>query len=266
MARLDAELISRGIAVSRARAQELIKAGQIKLDETICTKPSKQVNENSVIKMEGEGLAYVGRGGLKLEKALELCNINLKGKICMDIGASTGGFTDCMLQRGASKVYAVDVGHGQLADKLCKDCRVVNLEGTDIRELNTETVQESIDFISTDVSFISLNLILPHIAHFLKKGGIAAVLIKPQFEAGRENVGKNGLVKSRKVHMNVLVKVTEEFNKNGFSLMMLCPSPVKGGSGNIEYLAVILNDYINDERMHNTVDYKAIVEEAFSYK
>lgn len=265
MARLDAELIARGMAGSRARAQELIKAGQIKLDGTICIKSSKQVNENSVITMEGEGLAYVGRGGLKLEKAVELCDIDLKEKVCMDIGASTGGFTDCMLQKGAVKVYAVDVGHGQLADKLRKDSRVVNLEGTDIRNLGTETVQEPIDFISTDVSFISLSMILPHMANFLKKDGIAAVLIKPQFEAGRENIGKNGLVKSRKVHMNVLVKVTEEFSRNGFSLKMICPSPVKGGSGNIEYLAVILNADDSDN-MSTTVDFKSVVEEAFSQK
>lgn len=262
MARLDAELITRSMAVSRARAQELIKAGQIKIDGNVCIKPSRQVDENSVIIMEGEGLAYVGRGGLKLEKALEFCEIDLDDKTCMDIGASTGGFTDCMLQRGAAKVYAVDVGHDQLADKLCKDSRVVNLEGTDIRYLDTAIVYEPIDFISVDVSFISLSLILPHIVRFLKKDGIAVVLIKPQFEAGRENIGKNGLVKSRKVHINVLLKVTEELKKNGFSLIMLCPSPVKGGSGNIEYLAVISNtNYI-----HNAVDFKAVVEEAFSHK
>ncbi len=262
MARLDMELVERGIAASRARAQELIKAGQIKLEGITCIKPSKQVNVNSVITMEGEGLAYVGRGGLKLERALELCSIDLKGKICMDVGASTGGFTDCMLQKGAEKVYAVDVGHGQLAEKLRKDCRIVNLEGTDIRTLDVQLVQEPVDFISVDVSFISLRLILPHMKRFLRKGSMAAVLIKPQFEAGKENIGKNGLVKSRKVHMDVLVRITKEFVRNGFSLIALCPSPVKGGSGNIEYLAVISNAC----NTYNGIDLKAVLDEAFSLK
>lgn len=262
MARLDAELVARGIAGSRARAQELIKGGQIKLDGNICQKPSKQIDENTVITMDGEGLAYVGRGGLKLEKAIEIGNIDLSGSVCMDIGASKGGFTDCMLQNGSVKVYAVDVGHDQLAEKLCSDSRVVNLERTDIRTLDSNIITENIDFISVDVSFISLTLILPHISRFLRKGGIAALLIKPQFEAGRENIGKNGIVKSRKVHMNVLAKIKEEFRKNGFSLTAFCTSPVKGGSGNIEYLAVLKNSDVSDA----AVDFQALVAEAFSQK
>ncbi|MGN0630982.1 MAG: TlyA family RNA methyltransferase [Ruminococcus sp.] len=260
MARLDAEIIRRGLAGSRARAQELIKGGQIKLDGTVCTKPAKAADENSDIVMEGEGLAYVGRGGLKLERALEMCGGSLDGFVCMDIGASTGGFTDCMLQNGAAKVYAVDVGHGQLAEKLLADSRVVNLEGTDIRTLDISAVSEQVDFISADVSFISLTLILPHIARFLKKGGTAAVLIKPQFEAGRENIGKNGLVRSQKVHMNVLMKITEELQRNGLSLRGLCPSPVKGGSGNIEYLA----NAVNSDEPPVITDIQAVVREAFS--
>lgn len=259
MARLDAELITRGMACSRARAHELIKGGQIRLDGIVCTKPSKQTYESSVITMDGEGLAYVGRGGLKLERAVRLCGIDLEGLICMDIGASTGGFTDFMIQNGAEKVYAVDVGHGQLADKLRQDRRVINLEGTDIRTLDTDIVSEPIDFISADVSFISLTLILPHIARFLKKNGTAVVLIKPQFEAGRENVGKNGIVKSRSVHMNVLVRIKEELSRNGLSFVALCPSPVRGGSGNIEYLAAVCNS----DRPDASFDFKAIIEEAF---
>lgn len=262
MPRLDAELIRRGFAPSRARAQELIKGGHIKIDGEVCTKPSKQTDESSSITMEGEGLAYVGRGGLKLERAVDICGINLEGSVCMDIGASTGGFTDCMLQKGAKKVYAVDVGHGQLAEKLCMDSRVVNLEGTDIRKLEMDTEAEPIDFISADVSFISLTLILPHIAGFLRKGGTAAVLIKPQFEAGRENIGKNGLVKSPRVHLNVLMKITEEIRKNGLSLKELCPSPVRGGSGNIEYLAVA----VNSDEPAVSIDLQAVAEEAFSQK
>lgn len=261
MARLDAELIRRGFAPSRARAQELIKGGQIKLDGKICTKSSKTADENSQIIMDGQGLAYVGRGGLKLEKALHMCGTSLENSVCMDIGASTGGFTDCMLQNGAAKVYAVDVGHGQLAEKLLADSRVVNLEGADIRALDSSAITEQIDFISADVSFISLTLILPHIARFLKEGGMAAVLIKPQFEAGRENIGKNGLVKSRKVHMNVLMKITEEFSKNGLSLKCLCPSPVRGGSGNIEYLACVSHS----GETPAAIDIQAVVQEAFSY-
>lgn len=262
MARLDAEIIRRGLAPSRARAQELIKGGQIKLDGNVCTKPSKTADESSDIVMEGEGLAYVGRGGLKLERALELCGISLDGCVCMDIGASTGGFTDCMLQNGAAKVYAVDVGHGQLAKKLLSDSRVVNLEGTDIRTLDSGITAEPIDFISADVSFISLTLILPHIARFLRKGGTAAVLIKPQFEAGRENIGKNGIVRSQRVHMNVLMKITEELYKNGLSLRGLCPSPVRGGSGNVEYLAAS----VHSDQPPVITDIQAVVQEAFSYK
>lgn len=237
MARLDAELVRRGIAGSRARAQELISGGQISVDGKVCTKSSKQVEETSEIIMEGEGLAYVGRGGLKLEKALEISRADLRGCVCMDIGASTGGFTDCMLQNGAAKVYAVDVGHGQLAASLCADSRVVNMEGTDIRTLSDDAVSEPVDFISVDVSFISLRLILPHVARFLRREGTAAILIKPQFEAGRENIGKHGIVRSQKVHVNVLIQIMEELQANGLSLTALCPSPVKGGSGNIEYLA-----------------------------
>ncbi|MDE6020774.1 MAG: TlyA family RNA methyltransferase [Ruminococcus sp.] len=259
MARLDVELITRGIACSRARAQELIKGGQIKLDGIVCTKPSKQTDEKSEITMEGEGLAYVGRGGLKLERAVRLFDIALDGLICMDIGASTGGFTDFMIQNGAEKVYAVDVGHGQLADKLRQDIRVINLEGTDIRTLDTDIISEPVDFISADVSFISLTFILPHIARFLKKNGTAIVLIKPQFEAGRENIGKNGIVKSRSVHMNVLVRIKEELSKNGLSFVSLCPSPVRGGSGNIEYLAAMCNS----DKPDAAVDLKAVIEEAF---
>lgn len=258
MARLDAELVRRGIAGSRARAAELIKNGQIKADGVVITKPSKDVSEDSHIEMEGEGLAYVGRGGLKLERALDMCGTDLTGAVCMDIGASTGGFTDCMLQRGAEKVYAVDVGHGQLAEKLLADSRVVNLEGTDIRKLDTADISPLPSFISCDVSFISLRLILPHIARFLTDGGMTAVLIKPQFEAGRENIGKNGIVKSKKVHMNILMGMTEEFAKNGLSLRMLIPSPVKGGSGNTEYLAAA----VKSDEPPFTADIQAVVREA----
>ncbi len=261
MARLDAELITRGMARSRARAQELISDGKISVDGTVCTKSSKQVESTSVITMEGEGLTYVGRGGLKLEKGLEISKANLKGSVCMDIGASTGGFTDCMLRNGAGKVYAVDVGHGQLAQSLCDDKRVVNMEGTDIRTLPMESA-EPVDFISVDVSFISLKLIISHIVRFLKEDGTAVLLIKPQFEAGRENIGKHGLVKSEKVHVRVLESILQELSLNGLSLKALYPSPIKGGSGNAEYLAAVKLR----EEPSEFVDVQAVVSEALADK
>lgn len=262
MARLDAELITRGFAPSRARAQELISGGQISVEGKVCTKASKQVCSDTAITMEGEGLRYVGRGGLKLERGLELAGADLTGCVCMDIGASTGGFTDCMLQNGAAKVYAVDVGHGQLAERLCCDSRVVNLEGTDIRMMDEHCIQEPIDFISVDVSFISLRLILPSVAKYLRKGGGAVLLIKPQFEAGRENIGKHGLVKSQKAHIQVLSGIMQELQQNGLSLKGLCPSPVKGGSGNTEYLAYI----VNSDEPPKAVDVIGITAEALSSK
>ncbi len=262
MARLDAELVTRGIAASRSRAQELITAGQISVEGKVCTKSSKQVKSGTDITMQGEGLRYVGRGGLKLERGLAIGNVDLKGCICMDIGASTGGFTDCMLQNGAAKVYAVDVGHGQLADRLCNDERVVNLEGTDIRMMDDSVVKEPIDFISVDVSFISLKLILPYAVKYLKNGGAAVLLIKPQFEAGRENIGKHGIVRSQKAHIKVLNQIMQELQQNGLSLRGLCASPVKGGSGNAEYLAYVLHS----DQPAAVVDIVSISSEALSGK
>ncbi|MBQ8688130.1 MAG: TlyA family RNA methyltransferase [Ruminococcus sp.] len=258
MARLDVVLIERGFAPSRQRAQELISGGQILVDGKVCTKASKQVSEDMDITMEGSGLAYVGRGGLKLEKALLLYHVKLDGCVCMDIGASTGGFTDCMLQKGAGKVYAVDVGHDQLAQVLRENPCVVNLEGTDIRMLPDDQIPEPIDFISVDVSFISLRLILPSVVRFLRKDGTAALLIKPQFEAGKENIGKHGLVKSKKVHIRILEQMLQEFAAKGLSLRMLCPSPIRGGSGNAEYLAVVTKS----SDLPAAVDVHQIAEEA----
>ncbi len=262
MARLDVVLIERGFAASRQRAQELIAGAQIYVDGKVCTKASRQVDEHTEITMTGSGLAYVGRGGLKLEKALALCRISLSGCVCMDIGASTGGFTDCMLQNGAAKVYAVDVGHDQLAQQLRMDARVVNLEGTDIRKLSEDTVSEPVDFISVDVSFISLRLILPSVVRFLRRDGMASLLIKPQFEAGREQIGKHGLVKSQKAHIRVLEQLLQAFSENGLSLRMLCPSPIRGGTGNVEYLAVVTRS----DEAPVAVDVYQITADAFSQK
>lgn len=236
VARLDAELVTRKIAGSRERAKELIKSGAVLVNGKIISKPSADINETDEIISLAEEFKYVGRGGLKLEKAIDEFGIDLKNKICIDIGASTGGFTDCMLQNGAARVYAVDVGHDQLAEKLQNDARVCNAEGTDIRNITVDFTGGQVDFISIDVSFISLKLILPKASELLKECGEASVLIKPQFEAGKKGIGKNGIVKDRKVHENVLKDITEFAVSLGFMPNALICSPIKGGSGNTEYL------------------------------
>ncbi len=239
MTRLDVALVELGLAQSRQRAKTLIQNGQILVDGKVCQKPAYAVKETDTVTMEGEDIPFVGRGGLKLEAVMNALSLSLEGLVCMDIGASTGGFTDCMLQHGAAKVYAVDVGHGQLAQKLCENEKVINWEGTDIRNVTPEKLETPIDFFSVDVSFISLGHVLPSITALVKPGGVGAILIKPQFEAGRENIGKNGLVLSRRVHLAVLQQQLELFSSLGLSLQLLCPSPIRGGSGNAEYLAVV---------------------------
>jgi 23S rRNA (cytidine1920-2'-O)/16S rRNA (cytidine1409-2'-O)-methyltransferase len=205
------------------------------------------------------GPKYVSRGGLKLEKAMQLFPISLKGKTTMDIGASTGGFTDCMLQNGAKKVYSVDVGYGQLAWKLRNDERVVNLERTNVRYLTKEQVSELIDFFSVDVSFISLRLVLPVAREFLAPNGQAVCLIKPQFEAGREKVGKKGVVRDRAVHEEVIRTISDFVLTIGFSILGITFSPVKGPEGNIEYLIYLQK---SDTPTSIQFDPKALVEES----
>ena len=239
MARLDAELVSRGIARSRTRAKEMIQSGSVSVNGKTVTKASAEVSaDDELISSEEE--KYVGRGALKLEKAADEFGIDFTGKVCIDIGASTGGFTEVMLMRGASKVYAVDVGHGQLAEKLCADSRVVNMEGTDIRRVTPEMTGGQADFVSADVSFISLKMILPSIYSLLREGACAAVLIKPQFEAGKRDIGKNGIVRDAKVHERVLRETDQAINSAGFIAERYTVSPVKGGSGNIEYLVKLV--------------------------
>ena len=235
MARLDSELVARGIARSRERAKEMIRSGSITVNGKTAKKPSDEVAETDVIESAEEEV-YVGRGALKLEKAAEEFGLEFDGKVCLDIGASTGGFTDLMLQRGAARVYAVDVGHGQLAPTIASDPRVVNMEGTDIREVTVDDIGGSADFISVDVSFISLTKILPKVYELLRDGAVAAVLIKPQFEAGRSDIGKRGIVKERKVHIRVLSEIDAFAQSIGFIAERYTYSPVRGGSGNIEYL------------------------------
>ena len=236
--RLDVYLSEKNLTKSRAAAAALIKAGAVSVNGKIVEKSAFEVGENDDVKIVGETLKYVGRGGLKLEKALEIGKIDLSGKTCLDIGASTGGFTDCMLQNGAKTVYAVDVGTNQLDEKLRNDVRVISLENTDIRDffLNSEA-----DFIGADVSFISLKLVLPHVFRLLKNGGKAAVLVKPQFEAGSSSVGrkalsKKGVVTDEKARLKIVAEVRDFAEQCGFTVLLTEKSPITGGSGNVEYL------------------------------
>ena len=237
--RLDILVTERGLAESREKAKALIMAGDVYVDQQKADKPGDLYPEEAPIEVRGKGLKYVSRGGLKLEKAMAEFPISLSGLVCMDVGASTGGFTDCMLQNGAKKVYAVDVGYGQLAWSLRTDPRVVNLERTNARYLSQEQVPEPIDFFSVDVSFISLSLILPAVRPLLSENARAVCLIKPQFEAGREKVGKKGVVRDPAVHQEVIEKILSFALENGYSVLGLTFSPVKGPEGNIEYLAYL---------------------------
>ena len=235
--RLDVLLCSQNLAPSREAAKRLIMAGAVYVDGQKCDKAGMSVLTDAPIEVRSSGERYVSRGGYKLERAMECFPISLQGAVCMDIGASTGGFTDCMLQNGAREVYAVDVGYGQLAWKLREDERVHNLERTNIRYVTEEQIPEPVDFISIDVSFISLTLVLPVALRLLREGGQLVALIKPQFEAGREKVGKKGVVRDKGVHREVVERVVSFALSQGFSLGGLTHSPIKGPQGNIEYLA-----------------------------
>jgi 23S rRNA (cytidine1920-2'-O)/16S rRNA (cytidine1409-2'-O)-methyltransferase len=248
--RLDAALVGLGFTSGREKAKELIQSGRVLVDGCPVLKPAAQVAADAVIQCDASGIKYVGRGGLKLEKALEVGVISLEGLTALDMGASTGGFTDCMLRRGASRVYAVDVGHGQLHPSLAADPRVVNLEGTDGRDterLSAVIPKNSVHFASIDVSFISIKAIFPALLPFLTEDARLGVLIKPQFEAGRSAVGKNGVVKDPKVHRQVLREMCKFFTEQGCRVEHLTYSPITGGSasgaaktgGNIESLAVL---------------------------
>ena len=237
--RLDVLLVQGGYAPSREKAKAIIMAGQVYVNGQKEDKAGMKFDIYSPIEVRGQTLKYVSRGGLKLEKALQTFPISLEGTVCMDIGASTGGFTDCMLQNGAARVYAIDVGHGQLHWKLRNDDRVVCMERFNVRYLKPEDLPESPSFASIDVSFISLKLILGPVASALKEDGQIAALIKPQFEAGRELVGKKGVVRDRKVHEEVVRDVTDMASGLGFEILGLDYSPIRGPEGNIEYLMYI---------------------------
>lgn len=234
--RLDMAVLERGLSESRAKAGALIMAGQVYVNGQKATKAGLTVKESDKIEVRGEKMPFVSRGGYKLDKAVKAFHLQLQDCVCMDIGASTGGFSDCMLQNGAKKVYAVDVGYGQLAWKLRTDARVVNMERTNFRYLTTEDIAVQLDFASVDVSFISLKIILPVLFALLREGGEAVCLIKPQFEAGKENVGKKGVVRDPSVHTEVVKTVTQFAFETGFSVLHLSFSPIKGPEGNIEYL------------------------------
>ncbi|WP_294854089.1 TlyA family RNA methyltransferase [uncultured Oscillibacter sp.] len=237
--RLDLLLVERGLLESRQKAQAVIMSGLVFVKGQRADKPGTAYSVDEEIEVRGGGLAYVSRGGLKLEKAMSVFPIDLKESICGDIGASTGGFTDCMLQNGAKKVYAVDVGYGQLAWKLRSDPRVVCLERTNARYLTHEQVPDELDFASVDVSFISLKLILPALRGLLKQEGGAVCLVKPQFEAGREKVGKKGVVRDPEVHREVLEHFLDHAKESGFTVAGLTYSPIRGPEGNIEYLGFL---------------------------
>ena len=237
--RLDVLLVNRGMFESRAKAQAAVMAGQVLVNEQKIDKPGTPVAPEVTIRLLGNKLPYVSRGGLKLEKAMKCFPLTPNGKVCMDIGASTGGFTDCMLQNGAVKVYAVDVGYGQLAWSLRTDARVVNMERTNIRYVTPEDLAEPIEFFSVDVSFISLHHIFPVAQRITTPDAMGVCLVKPQFEAGREKVGKNGVVRDPAVHREVLHNAMSYAAENGFVVRGLDYSPVKGPEGNIEYLMFV---------------------------
>lgn len=233
--RIDNILVNKGFFSTRQKAKYAIQEKCVYVNDVLVEKSSKIFENNCKIEIKGETLPFVSRGGLKLDKAIRMFNISLKDKLCMDIGASTGGFTDCMLQNGAKIVYAIDVGHNQLAEELAKDKRVVNLEGTNIKEVDVEKF-EKVDFVSTDVSFISLTNVLDKAYKLLKEDGEMVALIKPQFEAGKEFLNKNGVVKDKKAHLKVIEKVILYANSLGFNTEQIDYSPIKGPAGNIEYI------------------------------
>lgn len=237
--RLDILLVKKGLCPSREKAKASIMAGIVYVDGQKSDKAGNMVDEDAEIIVKSNICPYVSRGGLKLEKSMKEWDLNLENKVCMDIGASTGGFTDCMLQNGATKVYAIDVGYGQLDYKLRIDERVVNMEKCNVRYLDPETIAEPINFISIDVSFISLKLIFPVCAKVLADDGQIVCLVKPQFEAGREQVGKKGIVRDKNVHREVIENVIQYAADNGFYPVGLTFSPVTGAKGNIEYLLAL---------------------------
>lgn len=260
--RLDVLLVNRNLAGSREKAKAIIMSGIVYVDGQKEDKAGTMFEDTVSVEVRGHTLAYVSRGGLKLEKAMTHFGVTLNGKICMDVGASTGGFTDCMLQNGAVKVYSVDVGHGQLAWKLRNDERVVCMEKTNIRYVTPEDIPDRIQFASIDVSFISLTKVLGPVKELLTEDGQIVCLIKPQFEAGREKVGKKGVVREKSTHLEVIESVIAFAKSIGFGILNLEFSPIKGPEGNIEYLLYLQNHPELADEKGVEIDPKTIVEEA----
>ena len=260
--RLDVLLVNRNLAESREKAKAIIMSGIVYVDGQKEDKAGTMFEDTVSVEVRGHTLAYVSRGGLKLEKAMTHFGVTLNGKICMDVGASTGGFTDCILQNGAVKVYSVDVGHGQLAWKLRNDERVVCMEKTNIRYVTPEDIPDRIQFASIDVSFISLTKVLGPVKELLTEDGQIVCLIKPQFEAGREKVGKKGVVREKSTHLEVIESVIDFAKSIGFGILNLEFSPIKGPEGNIEYLLYLQNHPELADEKGVEIDPKTIVEEA----
>ena len=260
--RLDVLLVNRNLAESREKAKAIIMSGIVYVDGQKEDKAGTMFEDTVSVEVRGHTLAYVSRGGLKLEKAMTHFGVTLNGKICMDVGASTGGFTDCMLQNGAVKVYSVDVGHGQLAWKLRNDERVVCMEKTNIRYVTPEDIPDRIQFASIDVSFISLTKVLGPVKELLTEDGQIVCLVKPQFEAGREKVGKKGVVREKSTHLEVIESVIAFAKSIGFGILNLEFSPIKGPEGNIEYLLYLQNHPELADEKGVEIDPKTIVEEA----
>lgn len=235
--RLDVYLCDRRLAKSRSYAAELIKNGRVTVDGKTVTKPSYDV-DGEIVEITEELYSFVGRGGVKLDGALSTFNIDVKNTVCIDVGASTGGFTDCLLQRGSAKVYAVDSGHGQLDKKLLNDCRVINLEGFNARDISLKTIGEMCDIAVCDLSFISQTYVIEQVASILKDGGLFVSLIKPQFECGREALSKGGIVRDKKYHAKAIEKVVDFAVKNGLDCVALTASKILGGDGNREFCAL----------------------------
>lgn len=256
--RLDVILVNQGYAPSREKAKAIIMSGNVYVNGQKEDKAGTSFDESKIkLEVRGSSLKYVSRGGLKLEKAMDKWKLSLEGAVCMDIGSSTGGFTDCMLQNGAAKVYSVDVGHGQLAWKLRNDERVVCMEQTNFRYMVREDIQDDLDFASVDVSFISLTKILIPARNLLKEGGEMVCLIKPQFEAGRDKVGKNGVVREPEIHEEVIHKIVDYADSIGFAVLHLEYSPIKGPEGNIEYLVHLQKEKEPEDSVRNLTEQEA---------
>lgn len=255
--RADVILFEKGLVESREKGKRVIMEGAVFVGTERIDKPGQKLNEDVEIRVKTDPNIYVSRGGLKLEKSIDFFKLDLKGKVSMDIGSSTGGFTDCMLKNGAKKVFAIDVGYGQLDWKLRNDDRVTVMERTNIRYVEKEDIGESIDFISIDVSFISLKLVLPVAKKLMDESGEIVALIKPQFEAGRDNVGKKGIVRDKKIHFQVIKNIIEYCLNNNLSPSGLTYSPITGATGNIEFLIYLKNNEstsINDEEVWKIIE------------